>query len=158
MGEEKPGDRRPRRIGFLLAQAGAHASARFSKRVAELGLTPSEAGVIRLIGATPGLSQRLIADRTHTVPSRIVQLIDGLESRGLVDRTRSAADRRNYELRLTEGGRHALRGLREVAEAHEAEIQDGLTAEQAEQLATLLEVLRRAHHLDPDLDQRTAPG
>ena len=32
------------------------------------------------------------------LPSRIVRLVDELEERGLVERRRSAADRRNYEL------------------------------------------------------------
>ncbi|HWD63006.1 MAG TPA: MarR family transcriptional regulator, partial [Humibacter sp.] len=93
---------RPARIGFLLSQLGAHASRRFDERVAELGLTAQQAGVVRILGRQPGVSQRDLADRLGLVQSRMVALIDGLEHDGLVARVRSASDRRSYELTLTD--------------------------------------------------------
>lgn len=147
----------PRRIAFLLAQIGAHVSERFAERCRELELTPSEAAVLRLVGRTPGLSQRSLADRVGTVPSRMVTLIDGLEERGLVARARSSIDRRNYELHLTAHGQALLAALRQVAEAHESEILDGLTPEQTDHLAAALETLIRVHRLDPEVHRRTRP-
>ena len=150
--------RSPPRIAFLLSQVGAHVSERFAARCQELGLTPSQAAVLRLVGRAPGLSQRTLADRVGTVPSRIVALIDGLEQRGLVARTRSGTDRRNYELHLTAEGRTLLVALRQVAEAHEAEILDGLSPEQTAHLAAALQTLIRAHDLDPEVHHRTGPA
>ena len=75
----------PRRIAFLLSQVGAHVSERFAERCRDLGLTPSEAAVLRLVGRTPGLSQRSVADRVGTAPSRIVTLVDGSYPRGVFD-------------------------------------------------------------------------
>src|SRR4051794_22634421 len=125
-----PDQRRPPvRIAFLLSQIGAHVSERFAERCRALGLTSSEAAVLRLVGRTPGLSQRSLADRVGTAPSRIVTLVDGLEERGLIARVRSSADRRNYELHLTAAGQTLLATLRQVAQAHEREILDGLTPE-----------------------------
>jgi DNA-binding MarR family transcriptional regulator len=149
--------RPPGRIAFLLSQVGAHVSERFAERCRELGLTPSEAAVLRLAGRTPGLSQRSLADRVGTAPSRMVALIDGLEERGLVARARSSTDRRNYELHLTADGQALLAALRQVAEAHESEILDGLTPEQTGHLAAALQTLIRAHHLDPEVHHRTRP-
>ncbi len=149
--------RPPGRIAFLLSQVGAHVAERFAERCRELGLTPSEAAVLRLVGRTPGLSQRSLADRVGTAPSRIVSLIDGLEERGLVTRARSSTDRRNHELHLTADGQALLAALRQVAEAHEREILDGLTPEQTGHLAAALQTLVRAHHLDPDIHHRTGP-
>jgi DNA-binding MarR family transcriptional regulator len=149
-------DRRPpRRIAFQLSQVGAHVSERFAERCRDLGLTPSEAAVLRLVGRTPGLSQRSVADRVGTVPSRIVALIDGLQGRGLMARTRSSADRRNHELHLTADGETLLGALREVAEAHEREILHGLTPEQTSCLADALQTLIRVHSLDPEVHHRT---
>src|SRR5438128_2517872 len=125
MGATPDQRRPPPRITFLLSQLGAHVSERFAARCQELGLTPSQAAVLRLVGRTPGLSQRTLADRVGTVPSRIVALIDGLQQRGLVGRTRSGTDRRTYELRLTAEGGGLLATLRHVAEAHEGEVLDG---------------------------------
>ena len=145
----------PRRVAFLLAQVGAHVADRFADRVRDLALTPSEAAVLRLVGRTPGLSQRSIADRVGTVPSRIVNVVDALERRGLVARTRSTTDRRNYELHLTDDGRTTLAALRQVAEAHETEIVAGLTDQQRQHLADALQALARSHHLDTELHSRT---
>src|SRR6476620_7287491 len=98
---DSPDPSRSKRTAFLLSQLGAQVSSRFAERAREIGLTPSDAGVLRLLGRTPGLSQRSLADRLVAVPSRVVPLIDSLQARGLVERVRSSTDRRNYELRLT---------------------------------------------------------
>ncbi|MCU1557374.1 MAG: putative transcriptional regulatory protein for hcr operon [Microbacteriaceae bacterium] len=141
----------PRRTAFLLSQVGSLASSRFAERTREIGLTPSDAGVLRLLGRTPGLSQRSLADRLGAVPSRIVSLIDSLETRGLVERVRSSMDRRNYELRLTSQGEERLAELRRIAEEHEAELLSPLSREQAAQLEELLAMLAGSTALDPDL-------
>jgi DNA-binding MarR family transcriptional regulator len=152
-------DRSPsKRTAFLLSQIGALASARFAERTRELGLTPSDAGVLRLLGRTPGLSQRSLADRLGAVPSRVVPLIDSLETRGLVARVRSRTDRRNYELRLTGEGMKVLGQLRGIAERHEAELLAPLTSDESAQLGSLLARLASAHTLDTDLHRDTAPG
>ncbi|ALE05199.1 MarR family transcriptional regulator [Arthrobacter sp. ERGS1:01] len=142
---------RPRRTAFLLSQLGALASARFAERTKPLGLTPSDAGTLRLLGRNPGLSQRALADRLGAVPSRIVPLIDSLETRGLVERTRSQTDRRNYELQLTAEGTAMLGRLRDVAQDHEAELLRPLSAEQAEQLEGLLALLAEGNALDGEV-------
>jgi DNA-binding MarR family transcriptional regulator len=150
-----------KRTAFLLSQLGALASSRFAERTREIGLTPSDAGVLRLLGRAPGLSQRALADRLGAVPSRVVPLIDSLQARGLVERVRSSTDRRNYELRLTAEGAKVLRTLREIAEKHEAELLAPLTSEQSAQLGTLLARLSGAHALDTDLHRdvgREDPG
>src|SRR3954468_22258612 len=157
MGATPEQRRQPARIAFLLSQVGAHVSVRFAARCHELELTPSEAAVLRLVGRTPGLSQRSLADRVGTVPSRMVTLIDGLEERGLVARARSSIDRRNYELHLTAHGQALLAALRQGAEAHESEILDGLTPEQTDHLAAALQALLRVHQLDPEVHRRTRP-
>ena len=79
---------RPARIGFLLSQLGAHAAELFAHHTRELGVTPSEAGVVRIISRQPGISQRELAGRLGAVQSRVVALIDRLEQAGFVTRTR----------------------------------------------------------------------
>ena len=140
----------PPRTAFLLAQLGAEAASRFAGRVAELGLTPREAGAIRVLGRTPGLSQRELAARLGTVPARLVALVDELENKGLVVRARNEADRRNYVLSLSESGEELLARLREVAEAHQADMLSPLGAEDQRTLAALLDTLARGAGLGPD--------
>ena len=155
---DSPDLSRSKRTAFLLSQLGALASARFAERTRELGLTPSDAGVLRLLGRTPGLSQRSLADRLGAVPSRVVPLIDSLEARGLVARVRSSTDRRNYELRLTDEGTKVLGKLRGIAERQEAELLAPLTSKQSAQLGSLLAMLASAHALDTDLHRDTSLG
>jgi DNA-binding MarR family transcriptional regulator len=142
---------RPARIGFLLTQLGTDAATRFAVRTRALGITPAQAGVLRILGRRPGISQRDLADKLRTVQSRVVALIDSLEALGLVVRERSTTDRRNYELNLTEKGRLLLSRLRQVAEAHETDITRPLSDQQRAELAALLGILAEAAELEVDV-------
>jgi DNA-binding MarR family transcriptional regulator len=133
----------PRRSGnaFLLAQLGSHAAARFAERVKALDLTPAQAGLLRLIARQPGQSQQAIARTLGTPPSRLVVLVDGLESRGLLERRRNAEDRRHYALYLTAAGTDFMGRLAAVGAAHEDEICAGLDPAERARLRELLDRL-----------------
>jgi DNA-binding MarR family transcriptional regulator len=145
-----PGDA-SQRVGFLLAQVGAFAAGRFAQRLTALALQPSDVGILRLIAAEPGLSQRMLAARLGVGPSRVVVLIDELEKKSLVVRERSIQDRRNYELRLSEAGRHVMAQMREIGAAHENEIVNALRPHERETLAALLAKIAASHGLTPNV-------
>lgn len=136
------------RIAFLLAQVGAHASEAFAVRIREVGLTPSDAGVLRVLGRSAGMNQRQLADRLRAAPSRVVALIDSLQQRGLVERVRSETDRRNYELHLTTTGKAVSQDLTRLAAQHETAMSAGLTGSQRDGLAKLLRLVADHQHLD----------
>jgi DNA-binding MarR family transcriptional regulator len=137
--EHQPDGQRPSfGAAFLLAQLGAHATARYAERVATLDLSPAHTGALRRIAVEPGQSQQALAGQLGVVPSKIVSLVDDLESRDLLERRRNPADRRNYQLHLTEQGGKALAQIREIAQAHERDITSGLTAEEHQELIALL--------------------
>lgn len=146
------------RTAFALSQLGSYVSDAFARAVREVGLSPSEAGVLRLLSREPGLSQRELATRLGTQPSRVVALVDGLERRGLVVRARSETDRRNYELRTTDAARALGPRLRAIAEAHEDAVLAPLTAAEREQLARLVTKLTAGHGLDAELHRETRAG
>jgi len=123
---------------FLLAQLGAHAARRFAERVAELDLTPPQAGLLRSVAREPGLSQQALAAHLGTPPTRVVALVDGLEERGLVERRRNLADRRLHALHLTEAGAALLREIGRVGAAHEDALLAALALLRREQLRGLL--------------------
>ncbi|HWE08159.1 MAG TPA: MarR family transcriptional regulator [Solirubrobacteraceae bacterium] len=132
---------------FLLAQLGAHAAAAFAERISPLGLTPPQAGVLRLLAQSPGQSQRELADALGMHPPRLVALIDELEGRGLVARDRDPGDRRNYAISLTDQGRQMLAELGRVAREHEHAITVGLDDDERTQLLALLRRLAAQQHL-----------
>jgi DNA-binding MarR family transcriptional regulator len=133
----------PRRPGnaFLLAQLGSHAAGRFAERVRALGLTPAQAGLLRLIAWQPGQSQQQLARTLGTPPSRLVLLIDGLEERGLVERRRNPDDRRHHAVHLTGAGTAFMDQLASAGAAHEDDICAGLEPAQRGQLRELLELI-----------------
>lgn len=125
---------------FLLAQLGAHAAQKFAERLAGLELVPAHAGILRILSATPGMSQRALAEMLGALPSRLVAFIDELEQKSLLERRPSESDRRNNALHLTEKGEAILKAVGGVARAHQQALLAALSEEEQRQLA---EVLRR---------------
>ncbi|MFD0683774.1 MarR family winged helix-turn-helix transcriptional regulator [Actinomadura fibrosa] len=136
-------------VAFLLAQLGAHAADRFARRIAELDLTPPQAGLLRMLAHAPGRSQRELAGDLGMPPSRFVPFADELEGRGLIERRRNAEDRRLYALHLTEQGREMLGELAKAGMAHEQQITESLTPEERQHLAELLRRIADHEGLTP---------
>ncbi len=153
--ETVPDARRSARLGFLLSQLGSYAGSMFAELTEPLGVSPSEAGVIRIIGRTPGISQRELADRLGLVQSRVVVLLDRLDEAGLSTRTRRDGDRRVQEVRLTDAGTALLGKLRSAAEEQERRLTEGLDAEARARLFALLSELVALRGLDADVHRET---
>jgi len=122
----------------LLAQLGAHATARLNSRLAVLELVPAHAGILKILAGTPGMSQCTLARALGTLPSRMVGYLDELERKGLLERRLHRSDRRNHALHLTKAGRAAYRATTRLAQEHQAALLAGLSKEQQMQLAELL--------------------
>jgi DNA-binding MarR family transcriptional regulator len=134
---------------FLLAALGAHVTAGFAKRVAELDLTPPQVGMLRLIAAAPGQSQQSVAQELGTPPSRLVGLVDALADRGLVERRRNREDRRLHALHLTEAGEAMLGKIAAIGREHDDAICGGLDAAERMQLRALLTRIAEDQGLRP---------
>ncbi|RZS89636.1 DNA-binding MarR family transcriptional regulator [Motilibacter rhizosphaerae] len=135
-------------IAFLLAQLGADATGRFADALAPAGITPPVAGVLRLLRVEAGMSQQDLARRLGVAPSRVVAVVDELEERGWVARTRGS-DRRTNALALTPAGEEAFGRVAAVAAGHERAVTEGLAAAEREQLLALLERLAALRGLVP---------
>src|SRR5262245_23475474 len=142
----KPGGRRAG-PAFLLAQIGAHAAFRFAERLAPLGLTPPDAGILRILGSEPGMTQRELADRLGIFPSRLVLLLDDMSRRGLLERHASANDRRSHALRLTASGTAQLEAIGRVAREHQQDLCASLSEAERTRLQELLERIAEQQNL-----------
>ncbi len=136
-------------IAFLLAQLGADAAEQFAAALSEQELTPALAGILRILRTEPGLSQQQLADRLATVPSRVVSLVDELEARGWVTRSRDPIDRRVNLLSVTQAGGEAFKAIATVAKAHERRMTAGLDETERAELLRLLRKLAAARALTP---------
>jgi DNA-binding MarR family transcriptional regulator len=124
---------------FLLAQVGAHAASKFAGRLREIDLTPAQAGILRIVAATPGLTQQALATALGALPSRLVALVDELESKGLLERQSHDADRRRYALCLTDKGAAMLQSIGRIAREHQQKLLTALSEEERRYLAALLQ-------------------
>jgi DNA-binding MarR family transcriptional regulator len=149
MKKREPGQR-PQGAAFLLAQVGAHAAARFAERLAPLRLSPPHAGILRAMAKSAGLSQQELASMLRIHSSRLVGLLDELETRGFVKRQENADDRRTYALHLTDEGQTTLSEIGRIAKEHQDSLLASLGKEEREQLADLLQQIAD--------DQGLAPG
>jgi DNA-binding MarR family transcriptional regulator len=95
------------RTGFLLARAHHRFHERADEVLKPFGIQIRQFGALtRLAGGAS--SQRELADRLQVSTPVVVELVDGLEAAGLVERRRDPADRRLNALHVTGGGRDVL--------------------------------------------------
>jgi DNA-binding MarR family transcriptional regulator len=133
----------------LIAQVGSHAATKFAERLAPLGLSPPHAGILRVLGASPGLTQQALGTVLGILPSRLVILVDELEKRGLVERRDTPEDRRSYALHVTAKGRETLDHIGRVAREHDAAVCAALSEKERDQLAALLGRVAEEQGLTP---------
>lgn len=118
------------------------------------GLSHTQYNVLRILrGASRGMKTGEeqeglpcgeIAARMITRDPDITRLLDRLEARGLVIRTREKRDRRVVQARITVAGLQLLKGLdKPVADLHKKMFQH-MSAKHLRQLATLLKEVRDA--------------
>lgn len=149
-GRERPGNAAGQ-LAFLVTQVGGLAAARFAERVTAAGVTPPQAGLLRVVAAEPGRTQQAVSGQLGLLPSRLVALVDELEARGLLERRRDPADRRNSALYVTAAGQATLREIGAVAQAHGEEFLAPLSKADRATLAELLGRLAAHHDLAADV-------
>lgn len=114
-------------LGYALKRAQLKVFDDFLRCVSSLQLTPAQFSVLLLMERNPGRNQTEIANALGILRPNFVAMLDGLESRELCMRVRSAHDRRSHSLVLTDKGRATLaRAKKLVATKHEARLNEVL--------------------------------
>jgi DNA-binding MarR family transcriptional regulator len=135
--------------GFLIAQIGAHAAAKFADRLEPLGFAPHHAGILRLMARRPGLSQQELAAALRMHASRLVGILDDLQQLRLIERRASSQDRRLYALHLTPEGEQSLAAIGNAAREHSRDLLASLSEEERATLTILLERIAVQQGLSP---------
>ncbi len=107
--------------GFLLARLGFGFKGKVVARLAEAGFEVYDYSVLAILAEGARETQATIADALTLDPSRLVALLDSLESRGLVVRQRDPHDRRRHVVTITSPGKRQLARLREMVRELEDE-------------------------------------
>ncbi|MBN2548168.1 MAG: MarR family transcriptional regulator [Anaerolineales bacterium] len=94
------------------------------------------------VNRSPGASLGELAEHLGLTPPSTSKLVEGLVSRGLVDRQTSSADRRRITLNITRPGKVLLQAASQPARAHFAGRLTGLSEAERASLVQTLRLLR----------------
>lgn len=127
----------------MLSVLGAIETRRFGELMSSFGLEPRSFGVLSLLVEAGPSTQHALALALAIPDSTMVALIDGLEEAKLVVREPHPADRRAWQVALTELGHQVVARATALAWEHESEITGGLGEEgRAQLLGMLVQVAR----------------
>jgi DNA-binding MarR family transcriptional regulator len=122
--------------GYALRRASAAVMAKLAKRLAALGLRPSEATVLLVIDSNPGVTQSQIGRLLDIARANMAPLTARLAARDLI--VRQSAGGRSHGLTLSASGRRLTGKAQRIVAQLEAELMERIpTAQRAAFLRTL---------------------
>ena len=125
-------------VGYFLARARNVLLHRMDTAVGPLGLTPQQIGVMfqlsKGLARTPQELSRALAYDSGSM----TRMLDRLEKKGFIARTRSEQDRRVVEVDLTDAGRAIAAQLPTVCGSVMAEVLSPFSMDEVETLIRLL--------------------
>src|ERR671931_302111 len=124
----------------LFFELGMAQRMKVGAKLAEVGLSFSQAHALRLLDPEQPLPMSALADRLFCDASNVTGIADRLESRGLVERRSAEADRRVKALTLTPEGV----GLRDVVLEIMSEPPRAIASLSTSDQRALRDILRRA--------------
>ena len=127
--------------GYCIRRAALRVLAVVDERLAPMGLRRTTFSALTIVVETPGLKQGHLADALAIERPNVVQIVDDLETAGLVRRTEVPGDRRARGLMPTEAGRALLSEAIEEIRRTEAALTEGLSPGEAEELRRRLETV-----------------
>jgi DNA-binding MarR family transcriptional regulator len=102
-------------IGYMLKRAGSHLASTIDRGLAEFDMTHAQLGIfLKLLHGHANTAADL-ARELMTDTGAMTRLLDRLEEKGFVQRTRSCTDRRVVEVSLTAKGRQLADRMTQVA-------------------------------------------
>jgi DNA-binding MarR family transcriptional regulator len=136
-------------VGWTLIQASHALNRHVEALLGDLGLTPTQFGVLVQLSLRPDLGSGQLARLVLVTPQSMGKLIQSLERAGWVARERGVGRGRRVRIQVTAAGRDVLRRATPVVGALNVAEVLGLTVEERWVLNRLLHKVR---------DAVTAPG
>jgi MarR family transcriptional regulator, 2-MHQ and catechol-resistance regulon repressor len=127
-----------------LMRASDSVSAALARHVVTAGLTMGQFGVLESLLHLNAMSQSDLGGKLLRSGSNITTIVDNLERRGLVRRTRRATDRRAVDVSLTPGGRRLIQRLFPVHARLVGELFGALSPAEQRRLGVLCRTLGRS--------------
>lgn len=103
-------------IGFILSDVSRLLRRRFDERARLIGITRAQWRALTTVSRREGITQGKLADLLEVEPITLCRMIDRLEEAGHIERRRDPADRRAWNLFLTERSRPLIDQLRGIGD------------------------------------------
>jgi DNA-binding MarR family transcriptional regulator len=128
-------------LGDLLMRVARTQRRRFREVLAPWDLSPHQARALLVICERDGVRLTDLAERLRIAPRSATEVADGLQERGLVERSPDPGDRRAVLLRPTDEGRRIHREIGAARTADSAELYARLSETDRATLARILRTL-----------------
>jgi DNA-binding MarR family transcriptional regulator len=126
------------RVPFLLYRTAQASHALANQMLAEIGLTARQVGILTLITEREPMTQTGLGGELEVDRTTMVELLDKLEERGLVERRRHPADRRAFVIHPTGAGLAAKEDAIRILDRQQAAFLEPLSQRDRGVLADLL--------------------
>lgn len=126
------------RISFLLYRNAITASALADEMLGELGLTARAVGILTMVIEREPMTQRALGASIGVDKSTMVGLLDELEGKGLVRRSRHPQDRRAFMIEPTHAGIAAQKRALQLLDRCEKRYLKVLSRSEQDQLRKML--------------------
>jgi DNA-binding MarR family transcriptional regulator len=103
-------------LAFQLSDVGRLLRRRFDERARAIGVTRPQWRTLVTLARHEGATQGMLAELLEVEPITLCRMVDRLAEAGLVERRRDPADRRAWNIFLTERAHPLLVRLRTVAD------------------------------------------
>lgn len=128
-----------------LLRCAERVSAEVHRDLNLMGLTVSQFGVLEALYHKGPLCQKELAEKILKTAGNITTVINNLEKRGLVTRSRSENDKRYFSVTLTNEGQHLIAGL---FPPHKGRIVEKMSRLSLEEQKTLSRLCKKLMHED----------
>ena len=143
-------------IGFLLSDVSRLLRRSFDERARRIGVTRTQWRALTTLSRHEGINQGRLADLLEVEPITLCRMVDRLEEAGHVQRRRDPADRRAWNIYLTDQARPLLDQLRVIADGVVGIALDGIDPAGLAALTASLERIRG--NLSPEPEEHAAHG
>lgn len=127
-------------LGYHLRRAQGAVHRHYLVMLDELKLTQKQAAVLWLVSSNPGVAQGAIGHALGMDRATMMVLVNRLEARSLLRRSRSSTDARTRELHATPAGKRVMAKVRRRIARHEGHLKRLFNPAE---LHTLQRLLRR---------------
>lgn len=133
-------------VGYLLGRARLKLAKALDIALTDLGITHAQGSIVLMLSSGKYSTAADLARELYVDSASMTRMVDRLEKRGLISRTRKSGDRRVINLSLTPDGRELGHRLPAI---YAAVMNRSFATLSADELTTLRSLLRKSLACEP---------